>query len=131
MNQSIRVIVFGTLLMACSTGTMLVLAETPKAAAEREAAELLRRRLREGDEIEDRAGYFKENADRLLFILTDTESPQTFRVLENLALERISRVMDAKPGKREWSVSGKITEYRGNYYILLTRAILKSKRFGQ
>ncbi|MFT5526383.1 MAG: hypothetical protein ACI9G1_003614 [Pirellulaceae bacterium] len=133
MSQSIRVFVFGTFLLASSVGTMLLWADTPPVAnpaAEKQTVAGQKRRLREGDSIEDRTGYFRENGDRLMFSLSDTATDQTFRVLENLALERVSRVMDEKPGKREWNVSGTISEYRGKFYVLLTRAILRTKRLG-
>ena len=50
-----------------------------------------------------------------------------FIVLENLNLERIARVLGDDPDARQWSVTGSITEYRGGNYLLVTRAILKSR----
>jgi hypothetical protein len=46
-------------------------------------------------------------------------------VLENLALQRISQVLDENRGPRQWIVSGLITEYRGSNYLLVTKAVIQ------
>ena len=51
----------------------------------------------------------------------------SFRVLENLALQRINQVLDENRGPRQWIVSGLITEYRGSNYILVTKAVIDLK----
>jgi hypothetical protein len=44
-------------------------------------------------------------------------------VLENLALERIVRILNETRGQRQWLVSGTITEYRGSNYLLISKAV--------
>jgi hypothetical protein len=81
------------------------------------------RRLREGTEILDQLGYFKVVGDRVVFF-TD-KGAQPLVGLENLNLERIARTVANNPQQLEWKVSGTITEFRGNNFILIDRAILK------
>jgi hypothetical protein len=50
-----------------------------------------------------------------------------FTTLENLNLERVARVISDSPDTLEWTVSGTITEFQGANYLLLSRAVLKSK----
>ena len=80
-------------------------------------------RLREGSKLTDVAGQFDFAGDRIAFFPSD--SKESFRVLENLALERVSRILGEGRQKPEWSVSGVITEFRGVNYLLVTKAIIK------
>ena len=48
--------------------------------------------------------------------------------LPNLNLERIVRAIRDDPDQLVWSASGSITEYQGSNYLLVTRAVLKSKK---
>ena len=85
----------------------------------------LEQRLREGTHISDAIGEFQKSSDRYAFIQQDGK--RALRVLENLALERVVRVLEDDPSPRAWSVSGTITEYRGENFLLLTRAVLKPR----
>ncbi len=80
-------------------------------------------RLREGMKFVDRVGALKETGGRIAFY-PDGEK-QSLQLLENLALERVSRDLDQP--NRKWSVSGIVTEYRGANYLLLHRAVLKAR----
>ncbi len=51
---------------------------------------------------------------------------ESFRVLENLALERINRELGQARGNLQWTVSGMVTEFRGNNYLLVTKAMVKT-----
>ena len=82
-------------------------------------------RLREGSQIENELGLFHDTGDRIIFQPRDTDLE--FQALENLALERVSRVLDETPTPRLWSVSGMVTEFKGGNYLLVKRAVLKSK----
>ena len=82
-------------------------------------------RLREGTQFQDELGYFKVAGDRLTFYATS--GAYRFIALENLNLERISRLVSDSPSELEWSVSGTITEYYGVNFLLLERAVLKSR----
>jgi len=53
--------------------------------------------------------------------------PDNILVLENLALDRIARVITDNPSKLKWLVTGKMTEYQGMNYLLVERAVLKTQ----
>ncbi len=82
-------------------------------------------RLRKGASLDNELGQFETAGDRVAFVPAGGNA--RFVVLENLNLERIARALGEDPDARQWSVSGSITEYRGGNYLLVTRAILKSR----
>jgi hypothetical protein len=83
-------------------------------------------RLREGTRLIDVMGTFQAiGGDSVSFSPTASGNKDSFRVLENLALERISTALEANRGPRQWIVSGTITEYRGTNYLLVTRAVIQ------
>ena len=82
-------------------------------------------RIREGTELENQEGVFRPTGDRITFF---TEMGKgRFLVLENLALDRIARVITENPSKLKWLVTGKMTEYQGMNYLLVERAVLKTQ----
>lgn len=83
-----------------------------------------RQRLREGSRLEDVSGSFKSSGDRVLFITTDGER---YVALENLQLDRAAHRVADSPDEIVWSVSGVVTEYGGGNYLLLSRAVQRSK----
>jgi len=92
----------------------------PSAAAVTKPTE----RLREGTRLIDVTGTFQSiGNDSVSF--SPGANKDSFRVLENLALERISRTLDENRGPRQWIVSGLITEYRGSNYLLVTKAVIQ------
>lgn len=97
---------------------------TPVAAVRLRSGEEAPQRLREGSRLNDVAGHFDFAGDRIAFFPAD--SNDSFRVLENLALERVSRILGEGRGQPEWSVSGVITEFRGVNYLLVTKAMIKT-----
>jgi len=86
--------------------------------------ERLGERLREGTRLNDVAGSFQFAGDRVAF--HPDGKGESYRVLENLALERISRVLGQARGTPNWTVSGMVTEYRGSNYLLVTKAVVKT-----
>lgn len=82
-------------------------------------------RTREGAKLKGELGEFREAGDRIRFYLSDGKT--SFVALENLALDRVSRVLDEHTSPRTWSVSGVVTEYRSGNYLLVTRASLKAR----
>lgn len=82
-------------------------------------------RLREGSTI-DAVGIFRITGDRLTFYPND--SSNSYRALENLALERIAKAIGETRGDREWIVSGTVTEFRGGNYLLVGRCLLKTAK---
>jgi hypothetical protein len=83
-------------------------------------------RLREGTRLTDVVGTFQSiGNDNVSFSLGGNKD--SFRVLENLALQRINQVLDENRGPRQWIVSGLMTEYRGSNYLLVTKAVIDLK----
>jgi hypothetical protein len=83
-------------------------------------------RLREGTRLIDVTGTFQAvGGDNVAFSPKDSENKDSYRVLQNLALERISTALEANRGPRQWIVSGTITEYRGSNYLLVTKAVIQ------
>jgi hypothetical protein len=82
-------------------------------------------RLREGHVLTDVQGTFDTAGNRMQFRPADGSS--SLRVLENLALERVTRILEETRSDRLWLVSGTVTEYRGENYLLITRVVLTSR----
>jgi hypothetical protein len=81
-------------------------------------------RMREGVLLTNELGTFSSLGDRISFQLFGQEEP--LGVLENLALERVWKMLpDTRD--RQWRVSGTVTEYRGRNYLLLHRAVLRTR----
>lgn len=78
--------------------------------------------IREGTSLAEARGRFKPVNERFIFIDESTGKPLT--CLENLMLQRIhSFLKDDEGGRQRWSVSGKITEFNGENFLWLDRAI--------
>lgn len=82
-------------------------------------------RIREGTRIHERVGSFRMQDQRIVFVPAD-KLPESLRVLENLALERVVNALIDPRGSQRWIVSGTVTEYRGLNYLLITRALLQA-----
>jgi hypothetical protein len=85
-------------------------------------------RTREGTEMLGQLGCFRRAGDRLVF--TPAGSHQQLIALENLNLERIARVIADNPERLrplEWNVTGTVTEFRGDNYLFVRRASLRSR----
>lgn len=85
-------------------------------------------RLREATEVMDQPGTFRMTGDRVTFF-TELGSGR-FVVLENLALERVVRALEDSPMPLGWTVSGVITEFQGDNFLLLHRVVLRNRRNG-
>lgn len=83
------------------------------------------KRLREGTIINDQTGYFRENGDGASFV---ADSGIEFGALRNLNLERVVKLLKnaEEPSSVRWSVTGKVTEFAGRNYILISRSVYKS-----
>lgn len=82
-------------------------------------------RYREGTKLVDRAGHFRVQGDQVFYYIDDDQ--HRFTGLPNLNLERVALAITDDASQLEWSVTGVVTEYRGTNYILVERAILKTK----
>ena len=81
-------------------------------------------RLREGSTLQNVAGTFEVSDGQIVFCAGEAEA--RLEVLENLALERIAAMLDNAAG-RAWQVSGTVTEYRGRNYLLIDRAVVRTR----
>lgn len=82
-------------------------------------------RLREGTQLRDVTGRFRQRGESLLFI---DDKNREISGLPNLNMERILRMLKTveEPESIAWSVSGTITEFAGENYLLISRAVYKS-----
>ena len=82
-------------------------------------------RLREGTRLRDVTGRFRQSGESLTFI---DEDDREIGGLPNLNMERILRMLKTveEPESIAWSVSGTVTEFAGENYLLITRAVYKS-----
>lgn len=97
---------------------------TDAKSSNRQGPETAQFRRREGSEIIDGVGRFERRGDRVAFLMGDHHAPLV--ALENLALERVLRVMDEDGlGPIEWRVTGTLTEFRGANYLMIRRAMVK------
>ncbi|MCU0876965.1 MAG: hypothetical protein MUF06_04140 [Pirellulaceae bacterium] len=112
-----------------SVANRQVLPTTPAAPSRRRDEEKLGERLREGTKLIDVVGSFQVTGDRVSFHPDGTRG-ESFRVLENLALERIDRVLAESRLSPSWTVSGTITEFRGSNYLLVTKAVVRTAADG-
>lgn len=81
-------------------------------------------RLREGTRLSEVAGSFVAvSGESITF--SPAGSKDSYRVLENLNLQRVALQLDANRGQRQWVVSGLITEFRGANYLLVTKAVVQ------
>jgi len=81
-------------------------------------------RIREGTKLVDVVGTFQSSGgDSISFFREGGK--ESFRVLENLALQRVGLTLENNLIARHWIISGVITEYRGANYLLLTKAVVQ------
>ena len=87
--------------------------------------DLAKIRLREGTQLRDVTGRFRQSGESLTFI---DEDDREISGLPNLNMERILRMLKSveEPESIAWSVSGTVTEFAGENYLLISRAVYKS-----
>lgn len=81
-------------------------------------------RQREGTRLTDVSGRFEIAGDRVTFF--PASGRESYRLLENLSLERVAQVLSESRSRQEWTVSGTLTEFRGANYLLLTKAVIRT-----
>jgi len=69
-------------------------------------------------------GHFRLAGDRIAFFAA--EGNARYLVLENLNLQRIGQAIVDDPTLMQWRVSGLLTEFRGNNYLLVRSAVVES-----
>ncbi|MDR2116475.1 MAG: hypothetical protein LBP87_08840 [Planctomycetaceae bacterium] len=89
---------------------------------EPEQKKVTKKRNREGTVFQGKKVFFRQTGNRTtLYTVDDNER---FVCLENLNLERILRVIDEKSLQTTWKIDGEFTEFRGENYILIRRAVI-------
>jgi hypothetical protein len=103
----------------------LVAAVPPAAPLANEGTATSTTRLREGTQLTDRMGYFRQNGEVVTFV---DEDGRELGGLPNMSLERIIRMLKTveEPESVKWSVSGAVTEFSGRNYLLISRAVYKA-----
>ena len=119
----LALIVLGLMVLLADHLTADGTASRSKANGPQKGEDELLGRDREGSKLINQIGEFHEAGERISFYFDG--STRSFVVLENLALERISRKLDQ--GTRKWSVTGTITEFRGSNFLLVERALMKQR----
>ena len=79
-------------------------------------------RIREGTAFRNSHVFFRQAGDRT--VLYTVEGNQRFTCLENLALERILTAMRERPGRQFWRIEGEYTQFRGENFVLIRRAVI-------
>ena len=79
-------------------------------------------RLREGTTFKDKHVFFRQINDRT--VMYTTHDNQIFLCLENLHLERILTATQEKPERQFWKIDGEFTEFRGENFVLIRRAVV-------
>ena len=78
-------------------------------------------RIREDTAFKNLHVFFRQIGDRTaMYTLEDN---RRFLCLENLTLERILTTIEEKPERQIWKIDGKFTEFHGENYVLIHRAI--------
>lgn len=83
------------------------------------------KRQREGLRLTEQPGTFEELGDGQ-FTFTPEGSKESYRTLENLALERVGNVMADSGSGLTWLVTGQLTEFRGSNYLLISKAVIRN-----
>lgn len=80
------------------------------------------KRIREGTIFRNKRVSFRTVGQRTMLLAL--EGSESHVCLENLNLERILKAIDERPGRGVWTVDGEFTEFRGENYVLIKRAVL-------
>lgn len=75
---------------------------------------------REGTKVAGLVGTFHQAGRRWIF--TVDEDSTAYRLLENQSLERIVRAIEEDPQDVHWKVSGELTEYMDENFLLLAKS---------
>lgn len=79
-------------------------------------------RLREGTALRGLIGSIRPVGERWTLFLS--RGDERYILLENLALERILRTNASFTEAPDWTVDGTVTEFRGQNYLLIEKALI-------
>ena len=80
--------------------------------------------IREGTTMQSQHAIFRIAGNRL--VMTTVQGSERHFCLENLNLQRIHDVLRENPTLTDWTVDFIVTEYKGENYVLIQRAVLTS-----
>ncbi len=121
----LRALPLALLLVLCLPAVLVSQHQVGPRSGDPAAGEPAADRVREGTELVEALGNFEVTGDRATFF--DRTTNRRFRVLENLALERVIRVVDDRPGRLAWRVTGVVTEFQGANFLLVTHAVANTE----
>jgi hypothetical protein len=87
-----------------------------------EQKKMVKKRNREGTVFQGKKVFFRQTGNRTTLYTVDDK--ERFVCLENLNLERILKAIEEKPTRTTWKIDGEFTEFRGENYILIRRAVI-------
>jgi len=85
-----------------------------------------KKRIREGTAFKNKRCLFRVSGNRVT-LFSEDESERYF-CLENLNLDRVMKVIQENPAQQIWNVDGFYTEYRGENFVYIQRAVLASRQ---
>ena len=101
--------------------------EKPVVAIEKNEKGVAKKRIREGMTFQGIRGFFRQTGSRTTLYTVDEND--RFVCLENLNLERILKAIEEKPERSVWKIDGTYTEFRGENFVLITRAVISPEDF--
>lgn len=75
---------------------------------------------REGTKVAGVVGTISQSGRRWIF--TGDEDSAAYRLLENQSLERVVRAIEEDPQDVRWKISGELTEYMDENFLLLGKS---------
>ncbi len=129
---------FSWLMLAAAFGTVLAVSAQDiqplrdESSAPHRADSNRAKRHREGMTLQKLEGVIQQVGENYVLAIVGSDGRQTgeqFRLLENLALERAANLLQQSesPEARLWVVSGTVTEFKQNNYLLMTRIVAKEQ----
>ncbi len=94
--------------------------DTPLEASKNVGME--KKKNREGTTFRNQRVTFRALGTRTTIQFQDSD--ESYLCLENLNLERILKAIEDKPERAVWTVNGVFTEFRGENYVLINKAVV-------
>ena len=80
--------------------------------------------VREGTRVQSQHVIFRVTGNRVA--MSAAQGSDRFFCLENLNLQRVTDVLRDNPTLTDWTVDYVVTEFKGENYVLIQRAVLSS-----
>ncbi|MDR2346598.1 MAG: hypothetical protein LBE18_11070 [Planctomycetaceae bacterium] len=82
----------------------------------------VKKRIREGITFQNKRVFFRQTGNRTT--IYTVENNDRYVCLENLNLERVLKSIAERPSQGTWKIDGVFTEFNGNNFVLITRAVV-------